>query len=168
MVRKLGVPGQPELAMGAIASGGIQVDNDALVRRLGISEAAIDKVAGKELTELVRRERRYRGDRAAVPVAGRTVVLVDDGLATGTTMRVVGPEPALEGVYMHTRSAATSRSRPATWAHHTRYGRNFPFSVSTARSPLGSATLSTSSSKSMALTIPSPNSSPTSSRIVAP
>lgn len=87
VVRKLGVPGQPELAMGAIAGGGIRVLNDALVRRLGLSEAAIDEVAGRELTELVRREREYRGSRPAIELAGRTVVLVDDGLATGATMR---------------------------------------------------------------------------------
>ena len=73
--------------MGAIASGVIRVINDAVVRRLGISAAAIDEVVGQELTALVRREREYRGDRPAVQIAGRTVVLVDDGLATGATMR---------------------------------------------------------------------------------
>lgn len=87
VVRKLGVPGQPELAMGAIASGDVRVLNDAVVRHLGISEAAIDEVAGRELTELSRREREYRGDRPPVQLTGRTVVLVDDGLATGATMR---------------------------------------------------------------------------------
>ena len=87
VVRKLGVPGEPELAMGAIASGGIRVLNDVVVRRLGISAAAIDEMVGQELTELVRRGREYRGDRPAVQIAGHTVVLVDDGLATGATMR---------------------------------------------------------------------------------
>ena len=87
VVRKLGVPGQPELAMGAIASGGVRVLNSAAVQHLDISAAAIEEVAGRELTELARREREYRGDRPAVEFAGRTVVLVDDGLATGATMR---------------------------------------------------------------------------------
>lgn len=87
VVRKLGVPGQPELAMGAIAGGGVRVLNESLVRQLGVSEAAIDDVAGRESTELARREREYRGDRPPVPIADRTVVLVDDGLATGATMR---------------------------------------------------------------------------------
>lgn len=87
VVRKLGVPGQPELAMGAIASRGVRVLNDAVVRHLGISEAAIADVAGQESTELARREREYRGDRPPVPLAGRTVVMVDDGLATGASMR---------------------------------------------------------------------------------
>lgn len=87
VVRKLGVPGKPELAIGAIASGGVRVLNDAVVRQLGISAAAIEEVAGRELTELARREREYRRDRPAVELADRTVVLVDDGLATGATMR---------------------------------------------------------------------------------
>lgn len=87
VVRKLGVPGQPELAMGAIASGGVRVLNEAIVRHLGISAAAIDEVAERELSELARRERVYRGDRSAIQLAGLTVVLVDDGLATGATMR---------------------------------------------------------------------------------
>ena len=87
VVRKLGVPGQPELAMGAIASGGVRVLNVAVVRHLRISETAIADVAGRESTELARRERTYRGDRPAVALADRTVVLVDDGLATGASMR---------------------------------------------------------------------------------
>lgn len=87
VVRKLGVPGQPELAMGAIAGGGVRVLNHAVIRHLGIAEAVIDEVTARELAELVRRERDYRGDLPAVRIAGRTVVLVDDGLATGATMR---------------------------------------------------------------------------------
>lgn len=87
VVRKLGAPEQPELAMGAIASGGVRVLNRGVVRHLGISAAAIEEVAGRELTELARREREYRGDRPAVRLGDRTVILVDDGLATGATMR---------------------------------------------------------------------------------
>ncbi len=87
IVRKLGVPGQPELAMGAIASGGIRVVNHELVRALGIDEQTIDVVASAEQEELERRARIYRGSRPPPDVAGRTVVLIDDGLATGATMR---------------------------------------------------------------------------------
>lgn len=87
VVRKLGVPGQPELAMGAIATGGVRVLNEDLVRRLGISEDTANAVAERELEELERRERSYRGDRAPPDLEGKTVLLVDDGLATGATMR---------------------------------------------------------------------------------
>lgn len=87
LVRKLGVPGQEELAMGAIASGGVRVLNNDVVQELGISEAAINQVAAKEHQELERREHLYRDDRPAPDVHGRTVILVDDGLATGATMR---------------------------------------------------------------------------------
>ncbi len=86
VVRKLGAPGSPELAVGAIASGGVRVVNPSLVRRLGISEQALEHVARVEGVELARRERAYRGDRPALQLAGRTVVLVDDGLATGASM----------------------------------------------------------------------------------
>ena len=87
VVRKLGVPGHEELAMGAIASGGVQVLNDDVVAQLGISAAAIQAVAVRERRELQRRERLYRNHRAAPGVRGRTVILVDDGIATGATMR---------------------------------------------------------------------------------
>ncbi len=87
VVRKLGVPGQPELAMGAIASGGIRVLNTEVVDQLGIPSSAIDQVAEHERVELERRERQYRGDKAPPAIAGRVVILVDDGLATGSTMR---------------------------------------------------------------------------------
>ena len=86
LVRKLGVPGQEELAMGAVASGGVRVLNDDIVRSLRISEAMIDAVAARELLELARRARLYRDDRPPADVRGKTVVLVDDGLATGATM----------------------------------------------------------------------------------
>jgi len=87
LVRKLGVPGYEELAMGAVASGGRRVLNDEIVRGLGISDTEIDAAVARELQELARRERLYRGDRPPPDVSGRTVVLVDDGLATGATMR---------------------------------------------------------------------------------
>ena len=87
LVRKLGVPGQEELAMGAIASGGVRVVNEDVVRHLGITPEVIDAVAAREQGELERRERAYRDERPAPDVRGRTVILVDDGLATGSTMR---------------------------------------------------------------------------------
>src|SRR5689334_3412105 len=87
LVRKLGVPGREELAMGALASGGVRVLNEEVVRMLGIADAVIDAVATEEWRELLRRERTYRGNRPAPQVRGRTVILVDDGLATGSTMR---------------------------------------------------------------------------------
>jgi predicted phosphoribosyltransferase len=87
VVRKLGVPGHEELAMGAIASGGIRVLNEEVVSYLRPAPEIIDAVAGREQEELERRERAYRGDRPPLHVAGKTVVIVDDGLATGSTMR---------------------------------------------------------------------------------
>lgn len=87
LVRKLGTPGHKEMAMGAIASGGVRVLNDDLIRGLYISPAAIDAVAQKEVLELQRRDLAYRGKRPAPAVAGQWVILVDDGLATGATMR---------------------------------------------------------------------------------
>jgi predicted phosphoribosyltransferase len=86
LVRKLGIPGYEELAMGAVASGGVRVLNNQVVQGLGIPEYVIDAVAAWEMQELTRRERVYRGDRPKPDVSGRTVVLVDDGLATGSTM----------------------------------------------------------------------------------
>lgn len=87
LVRKLGVPGHEELAMGAVASGGVKVLNPDVVDTLGIPPDVINAVAVKEQAELERRERAYRGDRPAPDVRGKTVILVDDGLATGSTMR---------------------------------------------------------------------------------
>ena len=87
VVRKLGVPQQPELAMGAIASGGVRVLNDDVVRWYRIPQDAIETVARVEQRELTRRERAYRNGRPAVPIENKIVVLVDDGLATGSTMR---------------------------------------------------------------------------------
>jgi predicted phosphoribosyltransferase len=86
IVRKLGIPGYEELAMGAVASGGVRVLNDQIVERLGIPDHLIDDVAAREQQELSRRERLYRGGRPPPDVRGRTVILVHDGLATGATM----------------------------------------------------------------------------------
>jgi predicted phosphoribosyltransferase len=87
IVRKLGVPGHEEYAMGAVASGGVRVLNEDVVRGLGLSDAAIDRVIARELAELNRREQLYRGERPEPDLKGRTVILVDDGLATGSTMK---------------------------------------------------------------------------------
>jgi predicted phosphoribosyltransferase len=86
LVRKLGVPGYPELAMGAIAAGGIQVLNDDVVESLQITSATVEQVAARERAELDRRAHAFRGARPLPAVRGRTVILVDDGLATGSTM----------------------------------------------------------------------------------
>ena len=87
IVRKLGVPGQEELAMGAIASGGVRVLNDEVLGYVPVPAAAIDRVTAREQKELERREREYRGDRPPLDVEEKTVIVVDDGLATGSTMR---------------------------------------------------------------------------------
>lgn len=87
MVRKLGTPGQPELAMGAIASGGVVVLNQDVVHGMNIADEVIRGIAAREQQEIERREREYRGTHAAYPVRHHGVILVDDGLATGSTMR---------------------------------------------------------------------------------
>jgi putative phosphoribosyl transferase len=87
VVRKLGVPGHEELAMGAIASGGVRVRNEEVVRKLHIDDATLQRVAEAEEQELARRERSYRDQRPPPDLTGRVVILVDDGLATGSTMR---------------------------------------------------------------------------------
>lgn len=87
VVRKLGVPMQPELAMGAIASGDIELLNEPLVARLGITAEEIDEVVAQERAELLRREAAYRGNRPVIAIHARIAILVDDGLATGSTMR---------------------------------------------------------------------------------
>ncbi len=87
LVRKLGVPGHEEYAMGAIASGGVRVLNEDAVRTLGIDQATIDTVAERELVELQRREHTYRGDRPPLDLESKEVILVDDGIATGASMR---------------------------------------------------------------------------------
>jgi len=102
LVRKLGVPGHEELAMGAIATGGVKVLNDNVIGQLGIDETTIDNVAEEELVELQRRERLYRGHRPPLDLAGRAVILVDDGIATGASIRA-----AIEAVRMSEPSSVT-------------------------------------------------------------
>ena len=117
-VRKLGVPGEPELAMGAIATGGVVVVNEAVVAEISVSPDLVAEVAAAERAELDRRERAYRGDRPPLPLAGRTVVLVDDGLATGASMRaavraVRSAGPARVVVAVPVAAAETCRSLEA-------------------------------------------------------
>jgi putative phosphoribosyl transferase len=87
LVRKLGVPGREELAMGALATGGVRVLNESVIAHLHIADDAIEAATERERAELERREHFYRGEHPARPVHGWTVILVDDGLATGSTMR---------------------------------------------------------------------------------
>ena len=87
LVRKLGTPGQEELAIGAIASGGVRVMNEDVVGAFGLSDAQIEAVVSREQAELDRRERAYRGDTEPLDLSGKTVIVIDDGLATGASMR---------------------------------------------------------------------------------
>ena len=96
IVRKLGLPGHSEYAMGAIASGGLTVINEDAVARFGIDQATIDHAARTELLELERREQVYRGRREPLDLAGRSVMVVDDGIATGASMRA-----AVEAIATH-------------------------------------------------------------------
>ena len=112
IVRKLGVPGNEELAMGAIASGGAVVLNEDIVSRMGVTDAELQHALTDESRELQRRELLYRAGRDPVPVAGRTVILVDDGMATGASVRVAiqalrtcGPKAIVVGVPVASRDA---------------------------------------------------------------
>jgi predicted phosphoribosyltransferase len=87
VVRKLGLPWHEELAMGALASGGVRLLNEDVIRMYGVSRQDVERITAAEQAELERRERRYRGDRPFPDLHGKTVILVDDGLATGSTMR---------------------------------------------------------------------------------
>lgn len=111
LVRKLGVPGHEELAMGAVATGGVRVVNDTTLEALGISEAELDVVTERERRELRRREERYRRGEPALELAGKVAVVVDDGLATGSSMRaavaaVRHQQPAVVVVAVPTGAAA--------------------------------------------------------------
>lgn len=112
LVRKLGAPQWPELAIGALAGGGGVVLNDELIRSLGVGEDQIRDIVCRETAELHRREKAYRGDRGPVTVSGRTVVLVDDGIATGASMiaavrsvREAGARRIIVGVPVGPRAA---------------------------------------------------------------
>jgi len=114
VVRKLGTPGQRELAMGAVASGGGRVINEDVVRGLGIPDEVIDAVAAEEEQELKRRELAYRGSHSVPEVRGKTVLLIDDGIATGSTMRAAiralnSQRPARLVVAVPTAAASTCR-----------------------------------------------------------
>lgn len=87
VVRKLGVPGQEELAFGAIATGGVRILNPYVVEQAGITDEEVEAITAAELKELARREHAFRGERPVPQIRGRTVILIDDGLATGATMR---------------------------------------------------------------------------------
>jgi predicted phosphoribosyltransferase len=97
LVRKLGLPGHEELAIGAIASGGVRVLNEDLVKELQLSRNLIDQITAREERELKRREDLYRRGRAPLPVRDRTIILVDDGLATGATMKAASRALRLQG-----------------------------------------------------------------------
>lgn len=97
VARKLGAPDQPEFGIGAVAPGGVRVLNEEAVRRLGIPEGYVDLVTEKEMAEVGRRLRHFRGDLPETPVAGRTAILVDDGLATGVTARAAVEALRLRG-----------------------------------------------------------------------
>lgn len=120
VVRKLGAPGHRELAIGALASGGARVVNQDLVRELGVSDAALNAVAERELAELRRRESVYRAGREPVKAAGRVVLLVDDGVATGATIsaavaavRSLGPDGVIVAVPVGPRDTLERLSREA-------------------------------------------------------
>jgi putative phosphoribosyl transferase len=115
LVRKLGVPGQEELAMGAIASGGTRVLNRAVIERLGVAVSEVEAVARSEAEVLIQRERAYRDDRPPIVVKGTTVIVVDDGLATGASMRAAlqalrAQDPAAVVVGVPVGSSETCRA----------------------------------------------------------
>lgn len=120
VVRKVGVPGQPELAAGAIASGGVRVLSDRVMGMTGLGEEDLRPVVEREQAELERRERAYRGDRPPLDVGGREVILVDDGMATGSTMlaavravRKLGAERIIVAVPTASTEAAADMGQEA-------------------------------------------------------
>ena len=115
VVRKLGLPGHPELAMGAIASGGVRVFNGEVVNALRIPDEVIDAVSAEELIELQRREKAYRAGLPPLDVEGKTIIVVDDGIATGSTMlAAVSALRQLNAASHRSRGACRSRHQPIT------------------------------------------------------
>ena len=117
VVRKLGVPGHEELAMGAIASGGAQVLSERTIKALRVGEKDLERVTANERAELSRREKLYRGDRPPAEIKGKTVIVVDDGLATGATMQAailalksMGPKQIIAAVGLVGRMSCSNRS----------------------------------------------------------
>ncbi len=117
IVRKLGVPGHEELAMGAIATGGIRLLNRQMIASLGIPQEAVGDVEQREQAELARRERSYRGELPPLDVAGKTVILVDDGIATGSTMLAAIHSLRQRGI---ARLIVAAPVAPADVIHHLR------------------------------------------------
>ena len=113
LVRKLGVPGHEELALGAIASGGVRVVNRHVADAIDLPAEWVDAIVAKELRELERRERAYRGERPPPDVAGRTVILVDDGLATGSTMLAAVKALRQDSPRGSSSRCPSARGRPA-------------------------------------------------------
>lgn len=118
VVRKLGVPGQEELAFGAIASGGVRVLNEGIIHTLQLTDAMIERISERERQELLRREQLYRGDRPPPNLVGKTAIVVDDGLATGATMRaavdaikVLGAEQIVVAVPVGSRDTCSAMRR---------------------------------------------------------
>lgn len=131
VARKIGLPSQPELALGAVASGGVQVLNDELIEGLHLSRRMVDAIAEVERREVERRERVYRGGRPPAELFGRTAILVDDGLATGASMKAAvlgcgGWAPRASWWpcrWARPTPAASSRPRPTTWSARRRRSR---------------------------------------------
>jgi predicted phosphoribosyltransferase len=118
VVRKLGVPGQEELAFGAIASGGVRVLNEGIIHTLQLTDAMIERISERERQELLRREQLYRGDRPPPDLTGKIVIVVDDGLATGATMRaavdaikLLGAEQIVVAVPVGSRDTCSAMRR---------------------------------------------------------
>ena len=134
VVRKLGVPGYEELAMGAIASGNVSVLNEDVMRALPNSEAILEMVIASEKIELQRREARYRQDRSAPDLRGRVVILVDDGLATGATMRAAAALRKQGVAKSWSRFRWARRKRVASWSRKwtKRFARSSPAILSMA------------------------------------
>ena len=112
IVRKLGVPGQPELAMGAVASGGVRVLNDEILRQIHVGDDQIDRITEEQRREVREREERFRGDAEVPEVEGKTALVIDDGIATGSTMRAsvealreLGPDKIIVAVPVASYSA---------------------------------------------------------------